>query len=353
MERDSEGFTVPFVGDYCDRCGLCGTVCPELAAVPRRKAPEEVFAVWCNDEEDRLASSSGGFFRILSREILGAGGAVFGAAFRAGFELKHRCGRSEEECRGFSGSKYLQSNTSGVYREVAALLEAKAQTLFSGTPCQVAGLYGYLRGDCKSLITCDLVCTGVPSPTVFRDYLTGLEKRFGCKAIQVHFRDKSGKRPRFTVRFADCRIYSKELYSTDFGYGFGAAMFLRKSCGSCRYADDRRVGDFTLGDFWGLKVPHDTSKGVSLVMANSEKGRALMSTLPPVFTSVPRELFEAVAGNARLENPVKHSPKRAEFFDAYTKLPFDRAVQEIMPSKTRRLAGKIYRVTKSRIGGAT
>ncbi|MCL1819738.1 MAG: Coenzyme F420 hydrogenase/dehydrogenase, beta subunit C-terminal domain [Oscillospiraceae bacterium] len=343
MEHDDEGFLYPLAGEGCTDCGLCGKVCPELRPLTLRDMPDEVFAVWHNDDSERLAASSGGFFRILAKTVIKGGGAVIGAAFDENFTLRHGVARDWEGCKPFSGSKYLQSNTEGIYKETAALLNSGVKVLFSGTPCQVAGLHKFLGGARGGLYTCDIICSGVPSPGVFGKYLKGLEHRFGAKAESVNFRDKSGKRPRFTVKFANGKTYSKELYDTDFGYGFGAGLFLRRSCGNCRYADGKRAADFTLGDFWGLEIPHDARKGVSLVMVNTEKGRNMMEKLPPEYTIAPRPLSEAVAGNPRLIKPPAHNPKRDEFFGAYSGSTLEKALGAVGMGKVRRVVGKIKR----------
>lgn len=343
---DGEGFQYPVVGDSCTECKACEGVCPALNPVTLNPKPDAAYAAWLRDGETRRGSSSGGFFRVLVRYVLDRGGVVFGAAFDAKLRLKHQSAETERDCEKFYGSKYVQSETSEAYRELGSVLDAGRWALFSGTPCQVAGLYAYLGGDRERLITCDLVCTGVPSPAVFRKYIDYLESERGSEAVDMRFKDKSlgWHKAHYAVDFADGGGYRKPANDTEYGRAFGSALFLRPSCGSCAYAKPERPGDFTLGDFWGIgkeiPFPHDTEKGVSLVLFNSQKARDCK--LPPIYESVERPVSEALTGNPRLTNPVAHSPKREAFFKAFRERPFTEvmAAELKMPGLAYRLLAK-------------
>lgn len=346
MVPDDEGFLRPDIGASCIGCGACQDACPILSPPPSHSGPERVHAAWCIQENERRGSTSGGFFRVLVRYVLERGGVVFGAAFDENLMLRHRSAQTPEECEGFYGSKYLQSDTAFTYREVREALDAERWVLFSGTPCQVAGLYACLGGDHERLITCDIVCAGVPSPAVFRAYIEHLQQTHGSVAADVRFRDKrhGWKQPHFAVTFQDGRQFSQPLYETAFGRGFGMALTLRHSCGTCPYARAERMADFTLGDFWGLKegkqYPVDT--GVSLVIRNSKKAAEL--ELPPLFEQVERPFGEAVAGNPRLARPVTLHQNRAAFFKDFTSLPFDRVMKtHLTAHPLRRFLSRIKR----------
>ena len=237
--------------------------------------------MWDLDEAERVKSSSGGFFSLLARHVLGQGGAVFGAVLDKTMTARHVCARTEAELAPMRGSKYVQSDLGDSFAQARALLEAGAPVLFSGVPCQVDGLKRYLGKDYPNLLTCDLVCHGVPSPAVYRAWLDGLERARGSKATNVRFRDKTDgwQKARLTVDFADGSQYAQPLYETPFGRGFGSQLFLRPCCTRCRYAGtEKRPADLTLADFWGLdekaELPTDRAKGISLVLAHTARGQA-------------------------------------------------------------------------------
>jgi hypothetical protein len=200
------------------------------------------------------------------------------------------------------------------------------------------------------LTTCDLVCHGVPSPAVFRAYLTRLEETYGAQAAEVRFKDKSHgwATPYFTVRFENGEVYSEEFNRTGYGRGFGMQLFLRPSCARCRYADTaRRPADLTLADYWGLdeklEVPADRDKGVSMVMANTERGERVLGELERKLGRVQRPLAEAVAGNPRLAFPLTANPRREAFFAAFALEPFEQVEKTYLaqPPLYYRAAAKV------------
>lgn len=350
MVPDHEGFLRPVVGDSCILCRRCEQTCPALGPEIRRPAPAVAWAVWNQDEAERMASSSGGVSSLLARRTLAQGGAVFGAALDEAMAVRHVCARSEEELAPLRGSKYVQSDLGDSFRQVKALLEEGTQVLFTGTPCQVDGLKRYLGKDDPNLLTCDLVCHGVPSPAVYRAWLDGLERARGSKATNVRFRDKTDgwQKARLTVDFADGSQYAQPLYETPFGRGFGSQLFLRPCCTRCRYAGtEKRPADLTLADFWGLdekaELPTDRAKGISLVLAHTARGQAALDGLAGQAGRAERPLAEAVAGNPRLSHPVSPSPRRPAFFSAFAALPFSEVEKRFLsrPSLPYRAAARV------------
>lgn len=349
MKPDREGFLRPVVGDTCILCRKCEGVCPILHPYEKGPAPESAWAVWSQREDERVQSSSGGVFSLLVRQVLEQGGAVFGAALEEDKTVRHVCVRREEELAPLRGSKYVQSETGEAFRQVRGLLAADTPVLFVGTACQVDGLLQYLGGPQEKLLTCDLVCHGTPSPAVFRACLDRLEEEQGRQIAHVRFRDKTKgwKRPHFTVDFQDGTSWSEELYSTPFGRGFGASLYLRPACALCRYASTSRPADLTLGDFWGLdealELPVDRDKGISLVLVHTEKGREALDAAAPGLGKMERPLAEAVAGNPRLASPVQANPRRAVFFAAFAAQPFAQVEKAFLarPPLPYRAAAKV------------
>ncbi|MDD4716113.1 MAG: Coenzyme F420 hydrogenase/dehydrogenase, beta subunit C-terminal domain [Oscillospiraceae bacterium] len=348
MEADGEGFSRPAVREGCTGCGACRAACPVFAAVQPPKEPA-VFAAWNKDRAVRRRSASGGVFPILAEDVLARGGAVYGAAFDGTFRLVHICVTSPGELSRLQGAKYVQSDLSGVYPKVRSQLKQGRTVLFSGTPCQVAGLYQYLKEPYDTLITCDLVCHGVPSPEVWKRYKEELERGKG-PLQSVSFRDKRDgwSRARFLAEYEDQSADSAPLAKTPYGRGFGMALFLRPSCYRCRYAAPGRRADFTLGDFWGVDrkaLPRDVSpeEGISLALLHSRKSRTLFEAQKDKCGFVKRPFSEAAAGNPRLLRPVEQPKDREAFFRDFEALPWEEVRKKWLsiPSLPYRAAAKI------------
>ena len=344
MLPDREGFLYPTVTDACIQCGHCAHICPVRKQREPRPEPA-VFAAWNPDAAVRQASTAGGVFPLLAEYILESGGVVFGAAFDGSQHLRHTaCFRKEELWR-LRGAKYVQSDLEGVFREVRRWLDQRA-VLFSGTPCQVDGLYRYLGGRPENLTTCDLVCHGVPSPGVWEDMARSLEARRQQPLQAVRFRNKVAgwKDSHFTAVYGDGTVDTAPLFRTEYGRAFGRALFLRPSCYRCPYASMTRVGDLTLGDFWGLRpdeLPDQQEKGISLLLVNTPHGSHIFDQLPLAKQPFPPE--RAIAGNPRLASPIPLPPERTAFFAAYALEPFDQVRREFcrLPPLPVRAAGRL------------
>ena len=345
MTRDREGFAYPVIDpDKCVRCGHCTAVCPLLAQREPKPLPA-AFAAWNRDDQIRKDSTSGGVFTALAEYVLEDGGVVFGAAMDGKQHLRHvACFRKEDLWR-LRGTKYVQSDLGDTFREIKLILKTRP-VLFSGTPCQVDGLYHFLGGRPENLTTCDLVCHGVPSPGVWEDTARSIEQRKGKGIQAVRFRNKvtGWKDSHFTTVYDDGTVDTAPLFNTEYGRAFGRALFLRPSCHCCAYTNLNRPGDFTLGDFWGLKddeLPEQQKKGVSLLLVNTAHGSHIFDKLP-----LSRQVFpveRAVAGNPRLASSIQAPPDRADFFSAYALEPFDQVRKAFcgLPPLPVRIAGKL------------
>lgn len=344
MVRDRQGFAFPAVDAVkCVHCGLCTNTCPMLQ--PREPKPlPAAFAAWNREAEVRRDSTSGGAFSALADYVLEGGGVVFGAALDGRQRLRHTaCFRKEDLWR-LRGAKYVQSDLEGIFREVKKYLETR-QVLFSGTPCQVDGLYRYLGDRPENLTTCDLVCQGVPSPGVWEDMVRRIEKKRGRELQTVRFRNKveGWKNSHFTAVYDDGTVDTRPLFDTEYGRAFGRALFLRPCCYRCPYACMNRPGDFTLGDLWGLapdELPEQQQKGVSLLLVNSPHASHIFDQLP--LSRQPFPVERAIAGNPRLASPIAQPADRAAFFAAYALEPFDQVARKFcaLPPLPVRAAGK-------------
>ncbi|WP_298017024.1 polysaccharide pyruvyl transferase family protein [uncultured Dysosmobacter sp.] len=345
MERDKEGFAYPVADlEKCIHCGHCTAICPIL----REREPHPLpaaYAAWNRDEGVRKDSTSGGAFTALADYVLEGGGIVFGAAFDGRQLLRHAaCFRKEDLWR-LRGAKYVQSDLGETFREVRTALESRT-VLFSGTPCQVDGLYRYLGCRPENLITCDLVCHGVPSPGVWEDMARSIErrKRQGLQAVRFRNKVTGWKDSHFTVVYDDGSVDSAPLFRTEYGRAFGRALFLRPSCHHCAYTNLNRPGDFTLGDFWGLRpdeLPEQQEKGINLLLVNTAHGSHIFDQLPLSRQAFPIE--RAIAGNPRLASPIEQPPDRTAFFAAYALEPFEQVRKKFcaLPPLPVRAAGKL------------
>lgn len=344
LVRDKEGFAFPEVDrEKCVRCGICTRTCPMLQKRETKPLPA-AFAAWNREADVRRDSTSGGAFSALADYVLEGGGVVFGAALDLRQHLRHiACFRKEDLWR-LRGAKYVQSDLEGVFREVKKCLETR-QVLFSGTPCQVDGLYRYLGSRPENLTTCDLVCHGVPSPGVWEDMARYIEKKRGRALQTVRFRNKveGWKNSHFTAVYDDGTVDTHPLFETEYGRAFGRALFLRNCCYHCPYASLNRPGDFTLGDLWGLRpdeLPEQQQKGVSLLLVNTPHGSYVFDQLP--LSRQPFPVERAIAGNPRLASPTAQPADRAAFFAAYALEPFDQVARRFcaLPPLPVRAAGK-------------
>ena len=345
MTRGKDGFSYPAIDpEKCVHCGHCTAVCPLLAQREPKPLPA-AFAAWNRDDQIRKDSTSGGVFTALAEYVLEGGGVVFGAAMDGRQHLRHvACFRKEDLWR-LRGTKYVQSDLGDTFREIKLILKTRP-VLFSGTPCQVDGLYHFLGGRPENLTTCDLVCHGVPSPGVWEDTARSIEQRKGKGIQAVRFRNKvtGWKDSHFTTVYDDGTVDTAPLFRTEYGRAFGRALFLRSSCHCCAYTNLNRPGDFTLGDFWGLKddeLPEQQKKGVSLLLVNTAHGSHIFDKLP-----LSRQVFpveRAVAGNPRLASPIQAALDRADFFSAYALEPFDQVRKAFcaLPPLPVRIAGKL------------
>lgn len=338
FSEDKQGFRYPNVNkSICIDCGNCERVCPMLS---QREVvfPKFVYAAKNKVEEIRRVSSSGGIFTLLAEKIISEGGVVFGARFDEHWEVIHDYTETIEGLAAFRGSKYMQSRIGNNYQNVKSFLLKGRRVLFSGTPCQIAGLKSYLGKDYDNLVCVDFVCHGVPSPKVWRRYLKEIcckndrknvlqmfisQKDFLIK--NVNFRDKSTgwKKYSFSVSFSETlaernhNVFSQSVvYSENaFMKAFLENIILRPSCYGCRFKDGKSGSDIGLGDFWGIdkfKPEIDDDLGVGLIMINSIKGYALYSSI--VSDCIEMTYEEAKKYNPSIYLSSSMHPMRSYFF---------------------------------------
>lgn len=340
MRPDEKGFLYPVIDQkLCIDCGLCRKVCPfpQGFVHPDALASPSVYAAKNRTEQVRMTSSSGGLFVPLSDLILSRGGVVYGARFDENHCVVHARAKTREERDLFKSSKYVQSDLNGVFRDIAADLNNGIEVLFSGTPCQAAGLQTYLEKrkiDKGSLAVCDFVCHGAPSPLIFEAYKSFMEQKYGSKIKSLTFRAKSTSKSTQDMRisFENGTVYQAPSAWEDPYYRmFLNNLILRPSCYQCTFTTTKRASDITLADFWGVEKPFPQfadKKGVSLALLNTSKGEALFQAILPQLETVKPPLESCVKGNPNLEHPSACKQPLEQFWDEYESRGFGFVVQK-------------------------
>lgn len=351
---DEEGFRYPKVNtDECINCSLCEKSCPVINR-PIQSLPKKVIAAQNIDNRVRINSSSGGVFSFLAEIVIKDGGVVFGAAFDKRWNVNHTFTDSLEGLFPFRGSKYVQSNIGESYKQCKSFLQAGKKVLFSGTPCQIAGLRTYLRKNYENLITIDVICHGVPSPAVWSEYKNtvcpkGIDGENSVSSLKkkpvltgIFFRDKragwrkygfsawegatgrSDENTVFPPKHSKRRLYEIQQENI-FLRGFLQNLYLRPSCHSCQFRDYHSGSDVTLADFWGVErlFPSiDDDKGTSLVIIKNERIIPMLIR-GGLFVREIKESDYTIAfnGNSSLFTDDKPSPNREQFFIEFYKNP--------------------------------
>lgn len=346
MEDMSDGFMQPVVDkDKCVQCLACEKSCPVSGILPNdNKTNPIVYACWNKDDEIREESSSGGAFSALAVSVLEQGGYVVGAIYDKDMRVSHRMIHSVEELPLLRGSKYVQSNINGIYRQVKKRLVEGSTVLFVGTPCQVAGLKGYLKKDCPNLYCCDFICHGTPSPLLFQRYIEWVEQEKGVKVHSFNFRHKhSGWYD--ALRAANGNVFMKGKYDAYF-LGFNRNITLRESCYRCPAIGLPRKGDVTIADFWGIGMAYkfgqsdEIADGISLMMANNPKGEELIERSKSYLHWEKREFDEALSRNLPMVKPSHRPATRDTFYKDMVKMGFGQLRRKYfqMPLKTQLVA---------------
>ena len=315
----ADGFYRPSVLDSCTNCGLCNRLCPQnspqFVAGLKSQVPEVAIATWCKDESNHFEASSGGLITEISKAFLKNDCFVAGAWFNPLTErVEHKVCHSEEELFQIRGSKYVLSNKSGLYEKIAEALR-NSSGLFVGVPCEVAAvkryMHSFIKGVDNVLYTIELLCHGGSSPQCLHEHLVGVSH--GKKIGNISFRGGEND-CKLCVFDADGKIIYKGSQYVDpyFKYFMRHTLF-QPVCFSCQYVGCNRIGDLTIGDFWGLDeatLKLSANKGTNMVLVNSEFGEKMMELVKAQVEIHPRPVIEAINGNDTLREP---TPKEVEY----------------------------------------
>ncbi len=332
MGYDDYRFVIPKADqDKCIYCGMCNKVCPVLT--PKFKNnPKPKFYSFCADDATRKKSSSGGMFSVLANYVIDKGGYVCGAAFDENFQVKHRIVSSREELEPLRSSKYIQSDVNDCYNKTKKLLDEDNYVLFTGTPCQVAGLYNILKKDYEKLITADLLCHGTPSQRFFDSYLNEIAN--GKKVKNVYFRHKrfGWTAGTILILFEDGSEYIGKISDENkdaYFEAFMKNMIMRDSCYNCKFCDYPRQGDITIGDLWHsdkLDPKSNDKKGTSFVFVNNSKAEKIFGEITATakyYKEITVENYSKIPN--RVTTKSKPSPLRPRFLELIKEKSFIKA----------------------------
>ncbi len=318
INPDEDGFGFPEIDrDLCIECGLCNKVCAFQNVPIKGNTPISTYVAINKDRDVLSSSASGGIFGALASIILERNGVVYGCAYNDKMEPEHICIDNLSDMRKIQGSKYVQSDINTTYSEAKKYLKSARWVLFTGTPCQIAGLKSFLGKDYGNLITADIICHGVPSVEFFKGYIQYLEDKLKGKIVDFKFRDKSNGwgHVEKAVYEKDGIIKEKLIqpFNSYYHSYFLKGDILRENCYDCKYACGSREGDFTMGDYWGVEKAHpeiETKRGVSVILVNSKKGTILIDELTKYLDLTESTFKQARVQNGQLNSPTAKSERR-------------------------------------------
>lgn len=322
MKEDNEGFLYPYIDpSKCKKCGLCEKRCPMLNVKKYRKNDFSIYAAYTKNKEILFNSSSGGIFYELASNIISLGGIVYGVTYDKIKGAYHIPVNKIENLKNIMGSKYLQANASLVFPKIKEELTQGKTILFSGSPCQVAGLKEYLDKDYENLITIDFICTGVPSSKVFKEYIRYWEKKYNDTFKTIDYRNKQDSWYNFKIKmeFEHKTRYESRFLSPLMLLHF-KCLSLRKSCYNCNFRKGNSPSDIELGDFWNVDLVNKeiyNKNGVSCVIIKSDKGAKLFNKILNniKLTQVSEENLLKV--NKSYDNFYMDKEKRDKFFNEF------------------------------------
>lgn len=330
MLDDEEGFKYPYIDkEKCINCGTCYKICPNIKR-DETNTIEKAYGVKHKNEKERETSRSGGVFIALSDYILKLDGIVYGVELKDNFSVVHNRAINKEQRDKFKGSKYIQSEMGHIIKEVQKDLKGGKKVLFSGTPCQVAGVKSAILDKYQeNLYTCDLICHGVPSKRIFQEFLKYIEEISGKTIKKFDFRDKRyGWNTHYeTATFED----GTEMTTEWFKNLFYRHNILRPSCYKCNYANTHRPADITIADFWGVdKVAPEflDKKGVSLAIINNQKGKEWFEKVKKELQIIDCSLEDCIKHTYTLSQATPEGELRKEFWKDYKNCEFKYIIEK-------------------------
>lgn len=326
MKENRIAEVIPFIDSKnCIHCDLCKKLCPQNSQLTKQ-FPQNCYVAWSKNKNDLVNSASGGVAAVIARYQLEKHMKIYGCDYTDSLDLVHFCLKNENDIIKMESSKYSQSNAFLVFKNIKNDLIGKYVVVFIGTPCQVAGLRRYLRRDFDNLITVDLVCHGTPPNKYLKEYIQ--KKHISYPIDAIRFRGEFNQQ--LTVWKNNNIIYQKPYTEDLYFSAFYDNKISRNACYTCQYAESKRIADITLADFWGLgklvKIKKQSNRP-SLVLVNTEKGKAYFHNITDLLFFEERPVDEAIRGNGRLNNPPGKNREAILFQKLYPFLSFTMSVR--------------------------
>lgn len=335
MITDESGFKYPQIGKECIECNLCETMCnSRLIKKNENSISPLTYAAWSLHKDVRFCSTSGGAFTEIARGILNGGGVISGAQYNIDNLVEHTLITNEDGLERLRQSKYVQSDTNSIFMDIKKCLEQNKVVLFCGTPCQVSGLYAFLRNKAyENLFTVDFICRGINSPKAYKAWITEIEHKERKDIINVWFKYKEHgwkKSPRCTkVTFKDGSVIVLSDKENTFMSGYlDLNLYMRPCCGECQFKATPRQADITLADFWGLEKDLDDDAGVSMILINNLKGYQLFNQAKDNLQFIEKKFDEIFAGNVYFDSSVKIPKYSTNFLKELSNKPFNATLKK-------------------------
>lgn len=340
---DDFGYLHPEIdNNICINCMRCAKTCPNNNVIDFH-TPSHTFASWALDNEERESSTSGGIASVLARAIIAEGGVVYGAVGYGAGNVEHRRAENIEDIDIFKKSKYVQSTiTKEIYQDISKDLSSQREVLFIGTPCQTAAVRA-MNKKSERLICVDLICHGIPSQKLLKEHIQMVVGKDASGVTSFTTRDEEGHY--LTLWVGDRLIYRKPFPEDQYLNAFQYGLFYRPSCYQCHYARPERQSDITIGDFWGLGETDYPHRKVSVILANTRKGRDCLTKIGNIVFMDPRPLIEAVDGNSQLRHPSPKHKYYTLFREIYLKKGYKTAITQSL--REFYIKNKIYRIVSS------
>ncbi len=356
MRPDEEGFLYPHVDDMtCINCRLCEKVCPILNGISVKEESPNGYIVRNKDLNVVKDSTSGGAFSVFAEYVFERFGVVYGAGYDDKMNVVCKKASDMEEAAQMRGSKFVQSELNEVFSEIKDTLAENVLVMFTGTPCQVAGLLSYLGNKPDNLICVDFVCRGVPSPKLWKNYIEMMQSEYKSKITEVKFKNKTYGYHATTMKvsFENGKVWYGSGRIDPMMKAFVSEMASRPSCGSCRFKGINRPADITMFDcyeFAAITGRHDDDLGYTSLFIHSEKGQRIFDSAKDRFVSMDVPVEDLVTENGIMVcNSAKPSAKRDDFYKAANNMPIDRAMNRVSPITRKdrtieRLKGLFYKM---------
>ena len=351
IKPDNNGFLYPVVNkELCFDCGKCLRLCSAREKNYGTAKVNKAYAVWSKDDDIRFASTSGGAFSEFAKYFLVNGGLVAGAAYTEDNSVEHIMVDNIKQLPLIRQSKYVQSDSREIYKEVKFALDAGRKVLFCGTPCQVAAMKAYLNKEYGNLLLMSFICLGVNSPKALKAWLQEIEAEERSKVKRVWFKYKQHgwhKSPLCTrLDFANDshKVYFGDENKFMKGY-IGYHLYLRPSCSRCQFKGIEHGSDIMVADFWGLENADDN--GTSLLIVNSKKGEEIFDAIGDNLVVSEKDFDEAVLGNPSFKVSVQPSKYSESFLRELDEIGFARAYKKYARVPwSQVIKGKLKRIVR-------